>query len=492
MSPPDPIIWLANNGAMQRTSRGGVILALCCLAQFMVILDVSIVNVALPSIRNDLHFTAVELQWIVNAYTLAFAGFLLLGGRAADIIGRREVFAFGLALFALASLAGGVAQGKETLIAARAAQGLGGAIVAPATLSILMTTFTEGAERNRAMGLWGAMGGAGGATGALLGGVLTEWLSWRWILLINIPIGLGAAYVALREVPRVARDVRQRRDFDLLGALTVTGGLVALTYAIVGTEQHGWGSARTLIIAGVGFALIAAFLLIESRVANAPLMPLRIFASRALSGANVVVFCMGASVFAMWYFVSLYLQQVLGYSPLEAGVAFLPMTGAIVICSQLASKLSGRVGPGRVLAFGMALITAGMALFTGVSAGGSYVSDILAASILTAAGLGFSFVPVTIAATTGVLPQEAGLASGIVNTSRQIGGSLGLALLATVATQRTADVGTGLDALAEGYDRAFLVGAGLAAVGLVACLAMLVRGVERPVTSPAAASPARR
>src|SRR5215210_5721410 len=262
----------------QRARWAAVVLA--CVAQFMVILDVSVVNVALPSIRADLGFSATGLQWVVNAYTLAFAGFLMLGGRAADLVGRREVFAGGLLLFAAASLAGGIAQGEGTLIAARAAQGLGAAVAAPATLSILTTTFTEGAERNRALGLWGAMGGVGGATGALVGGVLTQEMSWRWILLINVPIGTVAALAALRVVTVMRRDRTARRAFDLAGALTVTGGLVVLTYGIVETEAHGWGSTRTLVTLALGAALLATFVLIEGRLAEAPLVPLRIFRSR--------------------------------------------------------------------------------------------------------------------------------------------------------------------------------------------------------------------
>ncbi|UTI62850.1 MFS transporter [Paraconexibacter antarcticus] len=467
---------------MTEDRRRSLILALCCLAQFMVILDVSIVNVALPSIQADLGFSDADLQWVVNGYTLTFAGFLLLGGRAADLIGRREVFVAGLSLFGVASLIGGVAQGSGMLVAARAVQGLGGAVVAPATLSILATTFTEGAERNRALGLWGAMGGVGGATGALLGGILTESLSWRWILLINVPVGLAVGVAALRVmVPRSVNPAARRR-FDAAGAVAVTAGLVVLTYGIVGTEQHGWGSGYTLGIVGAGVALLAVFLVIEGRLATAPLMPLRIFGSRPVTGANVVVLCMGGSSFAMWYFVSLYLQRVLGYSPIRAGLAFLPMTASIVLCSQLASRLTNRLGPGPVLAAGMASITLGMLLFTGVSADGTYVGDVLAPSILCAAGIGFSFVPVTIAATTGVARAESGLASGLVNTFRQVGGSLGLALLATFATQRTAHVaGTvpHLTALTDGYQRAFGVGAGIGAVGAVACVLLLVLPARR-------------
>ncbi len=462
---------------MRDARRRTITLVLCCLAQFMVILDVSIVNVALPSIRGDLGFSAANLQWVVNAYTLAFAGFLLLGGRAADLIGRRLVFVAGLGVFGTASLVGGFAQDDTMLVAARAAQGLGGAIVAPATLSILTTTFSEGAERNRALGLWAAMGGAGGAAGALLGGMLTEWLSWRWILFINVPIGLGAALVATR-VLLAGREDRASRHFDLAGAVTVTLGLVVLTYGIVGSEQHGWGSARTLALLAAGVALLAAFTFIEGRLATAPLVPLRIFTSRQLTGANVVVCLMGSAAFAMWYFVSLYLQEVLRFSPIQAGLAFLPMTLTIVACSQIASRLVGRIGAGRVLTVGMASIGVGMLLFAQVRVDGTYPIDVLVPSLLASTGIGFSFVPVTIAATSGVAGPEAGLASGLVNTSRQVGGSLGLALLATFATQRSADLADTLDraaALTEGFDRAFAFGGILALVGACAAAGLLSR-----------------
>jgi len=467
------------------------ILALTCLAQFMVILDVSIVNVALPSISDDLGFSGADLQWVVNAYTLTFAGFLLLGGRAADLLGHRKVFVAGLLLFAAASLAGGLAPDDGVLVAARAAQGLGGAIVAPSTLAILTTTFSEGAERNRALAAWGAMGGLGVATGALLGGVLTELLSWRWILIVNVPIGLALAAVGLRVVADVRRDTGARRSFDLAGALTVTAGLVVLTYGIVRTEQEGWTSARTLGTLALGVALLGAFLLIEGRVARAPLVPLRTFRARSLTGANVVVFCLGASVFAMWYFVSLYLQDVLGFTPIQAGLAFLPMTGAIILTSSFAGRGVGRIGAGRMLVGGMALIAVGMALFARVAVDGSWAGDVLVPGVLTAAGLGLSFVPVTIAAVSGVARTEAGLASGLVNTARQVGGSLGLAILATLATQRTADLARGGvahdAALTGGFHRAFLVGAGFAAAGSVSALLLLVRGAPRPAPARAEA-----
>jgi len=450
----------------------------------MIILDVSIVNVALPSIARDLGFTPATLSWVVNAYALAFAGFLLLGGRAADLLGRRAVLAGGLVLFALASLAGGLAQGEGTLVAARAAQGLGGAIVAPATLSVLTTTFAEGPERNRALGLWGAMGAVGGASGALLGGLLTEALSWRWILIINVPIGLLGGWAALHVV-RVGRDAAATvRGFDVAGALTVTAGLLVLTYAIVGTEQHGLASARTLATLLAAVLLLAGFVWIEQRVAARPLVPLRIFASRALSGANAVVFCLGSAAFAMWYFVTLYLQEVLGYSPIEAGLAMLPMPVVIALCTRHATRLTGRLGAGPVLAVGMALIGAGMLLFARMPADGEWLADVLAPGVLAAAGIGFSFIPATIAATDGIGGGEAGLASGLVNTSRQMGGSLGLALLVAVAAHTTAGAAAGVsrpEALTDGFQHAFAVGAAFALAGALVSLLVLARPRVRAV-----------
>src|SRR5689334_682896 len=454
----------------------------------MIVLDVSIVNVALPSISADLHFAPAQLQWVVNAYTLAYAGFLLLGGRAADLLGRREVFAGGLALFGLASLAGGLSQSAGALVAARAAQGLGGAVVTPATLSILTTGFAEGRERNRALGLWGGMGAIGGASGALVGGLLVQALSWRWILFINVPIGGFAAVAALRvvRIPRPARVVGAA--FDVAGALTVTVGLVVLTYGIVGAERHGWGSARTLGLMAAGAALLVAFVAVERR-ASAPLVPLGIFRSRPLSGANVVVFCLGGAVFGMWYFVSLYLQEVLGFSPLHAGVALVVMPLAIATCTQAAIRLTGRLGPGPVLAGGMTLIGVGMLLLSRVPADGTWLADVAGPAIITSCGIGFSFVPVTIAATSGVRRSEAGLASGLVNTSRQMGGSLGLALLATVASERTSALAghaSRAEALTAGFGRALALGGGIALAGAVISVAVLVRA---PRVAPAEATP---
>jgi len=468
------------------------ILTLCCLAQFMVVLDVSVVNVALPSIRNDLGFSSVDLQWIINAYTLTFAGFLLLGGRAADLLGHRRVFIAGLLLFALASLAGGLSHSQLALIIARAVQGIGGAVVAPVTLSILTTSFAEGRERNRALGLWGAMGGAGGAAGGLLGGVLTEVLGWQSILFINVPIALAIVLGARRFILAGKPSAAQGRHYDLAGALSVTVGLVLVTFAIVRTNVNGWGSAATLAVMAGGIVVLGGFLVIEGRLARRPLVPLKIFASRTLSAANVVVFFLGSAVFAMWYFVSLYLQQVLGFSAIQAGVAFLPMTLAIIGASTLAGRLVARFGAGAVLSVGMTLIGVGMLLFSPLRTHGSYVGDVLLPSVLTALGIGLSFVPVTIAATTGVERSDAGLASGLVNTSRQFGGSLGLAILATVASQRTASVAHGgqvtAGALTAGFHVAFLVGGAFALAGALTAGAALTRrglGGRRPLPAEA-------
>src|SRR5947209_5408419 len=466
-------------------------LLLACLAQFMVILDVSVVNVALPSIRSGLHFTEADLQWVVNAYTVTFAGFLLLGGRAADLLGRRRVFVFGLVLFALSSLAGGFADSQGVLIAARAVQGLGGAIIAPASLSILTTTFTEGAARNRAVGIWGAMGGAGGAAGVLLGGILTSAINWRWILFINVPIGLLAAFASQRLLAE-GRDHTRTRDFDLPGALSATLGLSLLVLGIVRTDVTGWGSAPTLALIVGGVVILGVFVAIEGRFAKAPLTPLRIYSSRTLSAANVVVLLVGGATFGMWFFLSLYLQQVLGYSPIRAGLAFLPMTICIIVGSTLASRLVIRVGAKTLLVFGMTAQTLGLLLFTGVAADGSYVTDILPGSLLVAIGIGFAFVPATICAVAGVRAQEAGLASGLVNTARLFGGALGLSILAAIATAHTnhllkAGHVSAHGALTDGFQLAFLIAAGFALVGGLVAAFALPRVRPRTAAAPAAA-----
>jgi EmrB/QacA subfamily drug resistance transporter len=390
------------------------------------------------------------------------------------------VFVWGLVLFALASLAGGLADSRTVLIVARLVQGLGGAVIAPASLSILTTTFTEPAERNRALGIWGAMGGAGGAAGVLLGGVLTDLLSWRWILFINLPIGLVAAVLAQRWVAE-GRNPNAQRNFDLAGALSATAGLSLLVLGIVRTDTTGWGDAGTLGFMGAGLALLLVFLTIEGRFAKAPLMPLRLFRARSLSAANVIILLVGGSTFAMWFFFSLYLQKVRGYSPLHAGLIFLPMTTSIVIGSTVASRITLRVGPKRLLVLGMLGLGAGLLLFARLSVGGSYLGDMLAPSLVTSIAMPFAFIPGTICATSGVAPQEAGLASGVVNSSRMFGGALGLAVLATLAASHThhdlrhpsAAIHTFNQALVNGFSLAYILGAGLAFAGaLVAAFGM--------------------
>jgi EmrB/QacA subfamily drug resistance transporter len=443
-------------------------LALLAMTQFVVVLDAAIVNVALPSIGRELDFARDDLSWVVNAYTLVFGGFLLLGGRLSDLLGRRRMFIWGMVLFAAASLAGGFAQSDLWLIAARAVQGLGAAIVSPAALSIVTTTFTEGAERNRALGVWGAVAGSGGAAGVLLGGILTETLGWEWVLFVNTPIGIAAAVLA----PYLLRESRDARSpsFDFAGAVSVTGGLALLVYTLVDANDAGWGSTQTIVLGAIAVALLAAFLVIEAR-RRYPLMPFSIFRLRTLRGANVVGLLIGMSLFSMFFFISLYMQQVLGYEPLEAGLAYLPLAGLIIVSAGVASQLVTRIGFKPTLIVGLLLVAAGQLWFGQVSApGGSYVGDILFASMLAAVGLGFAFVPVTIASVTGTRPDEAGLASGLINTSQQVGGALGLAVLATVATGRTDDVIASGErnpavALTEGFQDAFLAGAGLAVLG---------------------------
>jgi EmrB/QacA subfamily drug resistance transporter len=466
VSTPDPGRWRA--------------LILLAGVQFMVVLDASIVNVALPTIKNHLHFSQDDLQWVVNAYTLTFGGFLLLGGRAADLLGRRKVFMVGMALFSLASLAGGLSPSTGFLIGARAVQGLGAAIVSPAALAIVTTTFTEGAERNKALGIWGAVAGAGGAAGVLLGGILTTAFGWEWIFFVNAPIGALAVFLA----PRLLRESRlpERTTIDVAGAVTVTLGLVVLVYGLVNTDHHGWGSARTIVTLAIAVGLIAAFVIIELRRRD-PLIRLGIFRNRSVTSSNVVGLLVGASLFSMFFFISLYLQQVLGYSALRSGVSYLPLAFGIIIAAGTASQLVTRIGPKPVLIFGMVLISIGLILFTRVSAHGSFASDVLLPSVVVAFGLGFSFVPLTISAVAGVEGSEAGLASGLINTAQQVGGALGLAILSTIANTRTIHVLAAAHgrpdvkhALTEGFQSAFAVGAGFAIAGAVLAL-VLVRHV---------------
>jgi EmrB/QacA subfamily drug resistance transporter len=459
------------------TDRRWLALALLAAAQFVVVLDAAIVNVALPSIGDALHFNQDDLSWVVNAYTLTFGGFLLLGGRMADLIGRRRMFIIGLIVFAAASLAGGLAQSDVWLVVARAVQGLGAALVSPAALSIVTTLFKEGPERNKALGVWGAVAGSGGAAGVLLGGMLTEWAGWEWVLFVNVPIGLAAAAIAPRLLPESRNE--GHRHFDIAGAITVTLGLSLFVYALVDANSAGWLSAQTLGLVAISIALIAAFVFIELRT-RAPLVPFPgIFRVRSIVGVNVTGLLVAMSLFSMFFFISLYMQRVLGFDPLETGVAYLPLAGGIIVAAGLASGLVTRFGVKSVLIAGLLLTAAGLVWFAQISVGGSYVGDILFPSLLAAFGLGFAFVAMTVGAVAGVEAHEAGLASGLINTSQQIGGALGLAILSAIANSRREtllDAGNSLPtALTEGYRTALLVGAGFALVGALLAYVLVSR-----------------
>jgi EmrB/QacA subfamily drug resistance transporter len=446
------------------TTNRWLVLVIACLAQFMVILDATIVNVALPSIQRGLHFSPASLQWVVNGYTLIFGGFLLLGGRAADLLGRKRLFMAGIALFSFASLVNGLAQSPGMLIAGRALQGLGGALVAPAALSIITTTFTSSEERTKALGVWSGIAAGGGAVGLLLGGVLTDLLSWQWIFIVNVPVGLVALAMTLRFVPESRASV-EHRTFDLAGAATVTAGLVVLVYAIVKAQSYGWGSLRTLAVAAVGVALLAAFGAIERR-SPAPLVRLSIFRVRTLAVADVVMLLVASGMFSMFFFASLYVQEILGYSPLRAGLAFLPVTAGIGVGAAIAQQLIRRIGVRAVAVGGIALATVGMILLTGLPVHGSYAGNLLVGLMPMSIGMGLTFVPITLLGTGNIKDDDAGLASGLFNTAQQVGGALGLAVLATLAASRTSGLlhaGSGnaarLAALVSGYHVAFIGGA---------------------------------
>jgi EmrB/QacA subfamily drug resistance transporter len=461
-------------------------LALLAAAQFVVVLDASIVNVALPSIGRSLNFSQDNLSWVVNAYTLFFGGFLLLGGRLADRLGRRRMFIAGMILFGLASLAGGLAQSDLWLIVARAVQGLGAALVSPAALSIVTTTFSEGAERNKALGVWGAVAGSGGAAGVLLGGVLTKYAGWEWVLFVNTPIGLLAAFLAPRMLLE-SRDTRAK-SFDVVGALTVTAGLALLVYTLVDANSAGWGSAKTLGLGAAAIALLAFFVRWERRGTESPLVPFSIFRSRTLRGSNAAGLLIGAALFSMFFFISLYLQQVLGYDALKAGFAYLPLALTIIFSAGAASQLVTRIGFKTTLLIGMGLIVGGLLWFAQVSAsGGTYVGDVLFPSLIVGAGLGFSFVPVTIGAVMGVSDDDSGLASGLINTAQQVGGALGLAILVAVANSATGSAVHDPVALTKGFQDAFLIGAGFAALGFVLS-AVLISGRDSRAHAEAARS----
>src|SRR5262245_795929 len=404
--------------------RKWLALALLCVVQFMVVLDIAIVNVALPSIQVDLGFSQESLQWVISAYALVFGGFLLLGGRAADLLGRRRIFLVGLAIFTVASLAAGLAWSEASLIVARLVQGLGAAIISPAALSILSTTFREGRERNIALGVWGAVGGFGAAAGVLLGGVLTETLSWSWIFFVNVPVGVAAFAVA----PFLLNESRDARvsSFDFPGAVLVTGGLSSLVYAITRAGTDGWLATPTVAFFAASVLLLVGFVGWEIRHPE-PLMRLGIFRISTVTGANVAGFILGTALFAMFLMLTLYMQQVLGYSAMQSGVAYLSVAGTAIIWSAVAAQLVTRIGVKPVLVTGMTALTIGLVYFTQVSVGGSYLGDLLPGFLVIGVGIGFSFVPISIAALAGVQPAEAGLASGVINTAQQSGGASGIA-----------------------------------------------------------------
>jgi EmrB/QacA subfamily drug resistance transporter len=464
------------------TRNRWLILALVCIAQFMVVLDATIVNVALPSIKTGLNFSAGDLQWVVNAYALIFGGFLLLGGRAADLFGRQTLFLIGIAIFSFASLVNGLATSSGMLIGGRALQGLGAAFVSPAALSIITTSFSEGQERARALAVWSAIAAGGGAFGLLLGGVLTQTLSWEWCFFVNIPIGIAAFLLSLKYVPNTkAPGVRGR--LDLGGAVTVTAGLVVLVYGIVEAQSAGWLSARTIGLFSLSAVLFATFVGIERRF-EPPLIRLDLFRSRSLTGGNVAMLFAAAGLFGMFFFASLYVQTILGYSPLKAGLAFLPVTAGIIVGAGLAQNLVRRFGVRTLALVGMPLAAIGLLSLVTAPVTGTYLRDLLPGFLTLSIGMGLTFVPLTLIATTGVKDSDAGLASGLFNTSQQVGGALGLAILSTISASRTSDWLTNLghapssadqaSALLYGFHTAFLVAAIMLAVGAV-LLAFTVR-----------------
>ncbi len=465
-----------------------VVLVLICVAQFMVVLDATIVNVALPSIKRDLGVTDANLQWVINGYTLVFGGFLLLGGRAGDLLGRKRVFLVGLAIFTVASLLDGLAASFGMLIATRALQGLGAALISPAALSIVSTTFAEGRERARALGVWAAIAIGGSAVGLVLGGALTQSLSWPWIFFVNVPVGVAGFVLSLRLVPE-SKDEHAHRSYDVWGAVTITGGLMTLVYAIVRAETHGWGDTVTIGCFLAAAALHAAFLVIELRSAE-PLVRLSIFRVRSLLTANLVMFLVASGLFAMFFFNTLYIQTVLGYGPLEAGLAFLPFTGGIMLSAGLASALAPRVGVRPVAAAGMLFTIGGLIWLAFLPVHGSYAGDVLPALLMSSLGMGAVFMPLTLVATTGLKNEDQGLASGLFNTSQQIGGALGLAILSTVAASRVHSQAA--DAQVPGFHWAFAGGAIFVAAGLVAMVALLrkrhVARIEAQAGEPALAS----
>jgi EmrB/QacA subfamily drug resistance transporter len=476
---PEALTHAPSAPSPPRNVNPWLVLVIACMAQFMVVLDITVVNIALPSVQRGLHFSPSNLQWIVNAYTLVFGGFLLLGGRAADLIGRKRLFMAGVIVFTLASMLNGVAQSSGMLIIGRGLQGLGGALVSPAALSIVTTTFSDGEQRTRALGVWSAIAAGGSAVGLLLGGALTDLASWRWVFFVNLPVGIITLALAMRFVSE-SRVEAERRSFDLAGAFAVTTGLVVLVYTIVKAQSFGWGSPRTVGLGAAAVALLAAFVAIERR-SRAPLMRLSIFRVRTLAVADAVLLLLASGMFGMFFFASLYIQQILGYSPLKAGLAFLPVTGVIMIGAAAAQQMIKRLGVRNVGAIGIAVASAGLLVLTQLPVHGSYAGDVLTGLLPLGLGLGLAFVPVTLLGTSGVREEDTGLASGLFNTAQQVGGSLGLAILSTLAASQTTSVlhGTStaavLTARVSGYHVAFLA----AAIMLASGAALLAFGLRR-------------
>jgi EmrB/QacA subfamily drug resistance transporter len=473
----------------RRDTNPWLVLVLICIAQFMVILDATIVNVALPSIQKDLGLSEENLQWIVNAYALVFGGFLLLGGRAGDLLGRKRLFLVGLVIFTVASLLNGLSTSSGMLIGSRALQGLGAALISPAALSIISTTFAEGKERARALGVWAAIAIGGSAVGLVLGGFLTEAFSWPWIFFVNVPVGIAAFVLSLRYVPE-STDAQAERHFDVAGAVTVTGGLMALVYAIVKAETDGWTSGTTIGFFALSAVLLVSFVVIELR-SKAPLVRLSIFRVRSLTTANIVMFLVASGMFAMFFFNTLYIQRVLGFGPLKAGLAFLPFTAGIMVSAGIASSLAPRIGVRPVATVGMLLSSAGLLLLARLPVDGSYAVDLLPSILLTSLGMGAVFMPLTLVATTGLENEDQGLASGLFNTSQQIGGALGLAILSTVAaSQAESFTGTQAEALVHGFHWAFAGSALFVLAGLGVMLGLLRQRHVARIEAEAQTAPA--
>ncbi|MGZ4400045.1 MAG: MFS transporter [Gaiellaceae bacterium] len=489
----DSTVFEDSDRAAESSAGRWLVLVIVCLAQFMVILDATITNVALPSIQSGLHFSTSSLQWVVNAYTLVFGGFLLLGGRAADIVGRQRLFIAGVVLFTAASLLSGVATSSGMLVGGRALQGLGAALVSPAALSIVTTTFAEGRERTKALGVWSAIAAGGGAVGLVLGGVLTETISWRWIFFINLPIGVVATLLALRHVPN-SRPEEEPETSDVAGAVTVTAGLLVLVFGIGKAQSYGWASWRTLALGALALVLLTSFVIVEQR-SREPLIRLGIFRIRSLTVSNLAMLLVASGLFAMFYFTSLGIQEVWGYSPIKAGLAFIPFTAGIVVGAGAAQQLIRRFGPRAVTLSGLVIAVVGLIMLVRITPDGSYPAQLLAPIVVMSVGMGLTFVPLTLMATTNVEAQDAGLASGLFNTAQQVGGALGLAVLSTLAATRTSHSLNGAahastaarnSALLSGFHLAYVAGAGLMLAAPLLIVALIRRAdVARISEAPA-------